>query len=313
MSPRAAARVTVLAGGVGGAKVAQGMYRATSGLAVIVNTGDDAEIYGLRVSPDLDTVLYTLSGLADPRTGWGIDGDSRAVMDQLASLGEDAWFTLGDRDLATHVLRSRLLRDGVPLSEVTRRLAVALGVDARVMPMTDDRVATLLDTPTGRLDFQEYFVGRGHRDRVDGVVLDGIASAVPAPGVLDALVETDLVVVAPSNPFVSIGPILAVPGVRETLSTSTAPRVAVSPVVGGKALKGPAADMLAAMGHEVSALGVARLYAGLVDVMCIDRVDRDLAGPIGELGMRVLVTDTVLGGAGDRERFARELLVQAVG
>ncbi len=300
--------MTVLAGGVGGAKLAQGMGRAVDDLTVVVNTADDAEIYGLYVSPDLDTVMYTLAGVADPRTGWGIAEDTRTVLDQLELLGERPWFTLGDRDLATHILRSRRLRRGDALSAITADLAGALGVRARLLPMTDDRVATLVDTPDGRLAFQDYFVGRAHRDRVLDVVLDGIDTAVPAPGVVGALTGADVVVLAPSNPFVSIGPILALVGVRTALEASTALRVAVSPVVGGAALKGPAADMLADLGHEVSALGVARLYRGLVDVMCIDHADRELASAVEELGMRVLVTDTVMGDARDRERFARELL-----
>lgn len=300
--------MTVLAGGVGGAKLAQGMERAVDDLTVVVNTADDAEIYGLSVSPDLDTVMYTLAGIADARTGWGVAGDTRTVLDQIERLGERPWFTLGDRDLATHIVRTMRLRQGHPLSAITADLAGALGVRARLLPMTDRRVATLIDTAEGRLAFQEYFVGRGHRDRVLGVVLDGIEAAVPAPGVIEALTEADLVVLAPSNPFVSIGPVLAVPGIRDGLAGSGALRVAVSPVVGGAALKGPAADMLADLGHEVSAAGVARLYRGLVDVMCIDEVDRDLAAEIEALGMRVLVADTVMGDAADRERFARELL-----
>lgn len=300
--------MTVLAGGVGGAKLAQGMDRAVDDLTVVVNTADDAEIYGLCVSPDLDTVMYTLAGMADPQTGWGIAGDTRTVLDRLERLGEHPWFTLGDRDLATHVLRSRRLRAGDALSAVTADVAGALGVRATLLPMTDDRVATLVDTPDGRLSFQEYFVGRGHRDRVLAIVLDGIDAAVPAPGVIEALTGADVVVVAPSNPFVSIGPVLAVRGTRDALAGSRALRVAVSPVIGGAALKGPAADMLADLGHEVSALGVARIYRGLIDVMCIDHADRGFAAEIEALGMRVLVTGTVMGDAQDRERFARELL-----
>ena len=300
--------MTVLAGGVGGAKLAQGMGRAVDDLTVVVNTADDAEIYGLSVSPDLDTVMYTLAGIADPQTGWGVAGDTRTVLDQLERLGERPWFTLGDRDLATHILRTMRLRQGHPLSAITAELAGSLGVRARLLPMTDQRVSTLIDTPEGRLSFQQYFVGRGHGDRVLDVVLDGIEAAVAAPGVLEALSGADVVVLAPSNPFVSIGPVLAVPGVRDALAGSGGLRVAVSPIVGGAALKGPAADMLADLGHEVSASGVARLYRGLVDVMCIDEADRALAAEIQALGMRVLVTDTVMGDAADRERFARELL-----
>ncbi len=299
--------VTLLAGGVGGAKLAQGLDRAVAGLTVVVNTGDDAVVYGLSISPDLDTVMYTLAGIADPQQGWGIAGDTYATLEAMARLGQDTWFRLGDRDIATHVLRTARLRAGVPLSVATAELASALGVRARLLPMTDDAVATRIDTPAGRLEFQEYFVARRHADEVLGVVLDGVERAIPAPGVLEAL-DADVVVIGPSNPFVSIGPVLAVPGVREALAVSGARRVAVSPIVGGRALKGPAAAMLAAMGHEVSALGVARLYAGLVDVYVIDESDRGLAAAIEELGMTVMVTGTVMGGPEDRERLAREIL-----
>ncbi|PFG39160.1 LPPG:FO 2-phospho-L-lactate transferase [Georgenia soli] len=299
--------VTLLAGGVGGAKLAQGLDRATDDLTVVVNTGDDAVIYGLSVSPDLDTVMYTLAGTANPETGWGIAGDTFATLEAMARLGEDTWFRLGDRDLATLVLRTARLRAGAPLSATTAELAAALGVRARLLPMTDDAVATFVDTPAGRLEFQDYFVRRRHEDEVLGIVLGGIEEARPAPGVLDAL-DADVVVIGPSNPFVSIGPVLAVPGVRERLASSRARRVAVSPIVGGRALKGPAAAMLGAMGHEVSALGVARLYAGLADVYVLDESDRDLAPAVGELGMAALVTRTVMGGPEDRERLARELL-----
>lgn len=300
--------MTVLAGGVGGAKLAEGLSRFVEDLTVVVNTADDSELYGLAISPDLDTVMYTLAGLADRSVGWGIGGDTHVVLDQIARLGEDTWFSLGDRDLATHILRTARLREGVPLSTVTEQLAAALGVRARLLPMTDDRVATRVETTAGTFGFQEYFVGRRHRDRVTAIAFDGIEAAAPAPGVLLALTAADVVVLAPSNPFVSIAPILAVEGVHEALAGTAARRVAVNPVVGGAALKGPAATMLADLGHEVSALGVARLYAGLLDVMCIDEADRHLAPAIEELGMRVLVTGTVMGDAPDRERLAREVL-----
>jgi len=236
-----------------------------------------------------------------------VAGDTFATLEAMARLGEETWFRLGDRDLATLVLRTARLRAGVPLSTTTAELAAALGVRARLLPMTDDAVATLVDTPAGRLEFQDYFVRRRHEDEVLGIVLDGIEEAAPAPGVLDAL-DADVVVIGPSNPFVSIGPVLAVPGVRERLAASRARRVAVSPIVGGRALKGPAAAMLGAMGHDVSALGVARLYAGLADVFVLDESDRHLAPAVEELGLAALVTRTVMGGLEDRERLARELL-----
>ncbi|MCB7136339.1 2-phospho-L-lactate transferase [Cellulosimicrobium marinum] len=305
--------VTVLAGGVGGARLAHGLDLAGTDLTVVVNVADDVELHGLAISPDLDTVTYTLAGLADEERGWGVVGESYATLDALGQLGEDTWFTLGDRDLATHVVRTARLRAGDPLSAVTARITTALGVRARVLPVSDDRVATLVDTPAGRLGFQEYFVGRRHADDVLGLVYDGLDAARPAPGVLDALRDADVVVVAPSNPFLSVEPVLGVAGVREALAASPARRVAVSPIVGGRAIKGPAAQMLATLGHEVSALGVARLYAGLVDVMVIDDQDAGLRADVEGLGMRVLVTDTVMGGAPGRERLAREIVAAARG
>ncbi len=305
--------VTVLAGGVGGAKLAQGLDALVDDLTVVVNTADDAVIYGLAISPDLDTVMYTLAGVADPVAGWGVVDDTHATLAAMTALGEDTWFTIGDTDLATHLVRTQRLAGGARLSHVTAGLASALGVRARLLPMTDDRVATVVDTASGRFGFQEYFVARRHRDDVVGIVLDGVADAAPAPGVLAALGEADVVVLAPSNPFVSIGPILAVPGVRDALAGTAARRIGVSPIVGGQAIKGPAAQMLASLGHEVSALGVARLYVGLLDVLCIDERDRDLAPAIEALGLRVLVTATVMGGADDRRRLAGELLDAAAG
>ncbi|AEG45374.1 2-phospho-L-lactate transferase [Isoptericola variabilis] len=316
-------RVTLLAGGVGGARLAHGFARALPdgggpvddgphALTVVVNVGDDTERHGLSVSPDLDTVMYTLAEVNDEERGWGLQDESYATLEQLARLGEDTWFTLGDKDLATHVVRTARLREGVPLSAVTEQLAAALGVRARLVPVTDYRVRTLVDTPSGRVAFQEYFVRRHHADAVLGLHFDGVEEARPAPGVLDAVTDADLLVVAPSNPFLSVEPVLAVPGVREAVRASGARRVAVSPIVGGQAIKGPAAQILETLGHEVSALGVARLYAGLVDVMCIDERDDHLAGPVRDLGFEVLVTDTVMGGPDGRERLARELLT-AVG
>ncbi|GAA1859391.1 2-phospho-L-lactate transferase [Myceligenerans crystallogenes] len=316
-------RVTLLAGGVGGARLAHGLDRAlrpssdgtASGgadaahpLTVVVNVGDDTELHGLWISPDIDTVVYTLAGLNDEDRGWGLRGESYATLEQLARLGEDTWFTLGDKDLATHIVRTARLRGGAPLSRITGEIARSLGVVPRILPVTDDKVATMVDTPAGRLGFQEYFVGHRHADQVLGLHFAGADAARPAPGVAAALTEADLVLVAPSNPFLSIDPILAVPGVRDALTTTGARRVAVSPIVGGAAIKGPAAQILESLGHEVSALGVARLYAGLVDVMCVDERDAHLAAPIADLGFEVLVTDTIMGGPEGRERLARELL-----
>ena len=310
-SPRSVA-VTLLSGGGGGAKLAHGMARVVQDLTVVVNTADDSELHGLSVSPDLDTVMYTLAGRVDETQGWGVEGETFAALETMSLLGEDTWFRLGDRDLATHILRTHQLRSGSSLSQVTAQFRSALGVEPQLLPMTDDRVATRVDTAAGWLSFQEYFVGRGHRDEVIGLELEGIAAARPAPGVVEALATADVIVLGPSNPFVSIGPILAVPGVRDALLRTSARRVAVSPVVGGDVVKGPAARMLAALGHEVSALGVARMYADLLDVMVIDQQDAQLAPAITELGMEVVVTQTVMGGVEGRERLARDVLASVV-
>ncbi|MGH2616361.1 MAG: 2-phospho-L-lactate transferase [Thermomicrobiales bacterium] len=302
--------IVALAGGVGGAKMAQGLQAAVppGDLTAIVNTADDFELYGLHISPDLDTVMYTLAGIADPVQGWGVAGDTRNTLDAMARFGQDPWFLLGDQDFATHILRTERLRAGAPLSAVTEALSSALGIPGRIVPMTDDRVATLVDTPAGTLEFQDYFVGRRQSDDVLGVAFAGIERAVAQPAALTAIAEADAVIVAPSNPIVSIAPILATPGLREALNATSAPIVAVSPIVGGRALKGPAAQMLETLGHEVSALGVARLYAGLIDGIVIDEVDGDLLAEIELLGMRVLVTGTVMGAEDDRQRLAGEVL-----
>ena len=302
--------IVALAGGVGGAKMAQGLQAALppDDLTVVVNTADDFELYGLWISPDLDTVMYTLAGIADPVNGWGVEGDTRHTLDAIARYGQQPWFLLGDQDFATHILRTERLRAGTSLSAVTTDLCGALGIRSRIVPMTDDRVATLVDTPAGRLEFHDYFVGRRQTDDVLGVTFAGIERATAHPDALIAIREASAVVIAPSNPIVSIAPILETPGIREALADSPAPIVAVSPIVGGRALKGPAAQMLATLGHEVSSLAVARLYAGLIDGLVIDEVDRELAPSIELAGPRVLVTATVMGGEGDRRRLAIEVL-----
>ncbi len=302
--------IVALAGGVGGAKMAQGLQAALppGDLTVVVNTADDFDLYGLHISPDLDTVMYTLAGIADPVNGWGVAGDTRNTLDAIARYGQNPWFLLGDQDFATHVLRTERLRAGIPLSAVTEELSTALGIRGRILPMSDDRVATLVNTPAGILEFQDYFVARRQSDDVLGVSFAGIERAVAHPKALAAIAEADAVIVAPSNPIVSIGPILEMPGVRAALDATPGPIVAVSPIVGGRALKGPAAQMLATLGHEVSAVGVARLYADLIDGLVIDEVDRDLLLEIELIGPRVLIAGTVMGGEDDRRRLATEVL-----
>ena len=308
-------RVTALAGGVGGAKLAQGLQRALSpgDLTVVVNTADDFDHYGLRICPDLDTVMYTLAGLANPVTGWGIEGDTYRTLDAIAAYGRDPWFKLGDRDFATHILRTERLRTGASLTDVMTELAAALEIPSRILPMTDDPVATLVETPAGLLEFQDYFVGRRQSDDVTGVIFSGIETARLPWGVTDAIALAEVIVFCPSNPIVSIGPLLAVAGLRVALERSAAPKVAVSPLIGGKALKGPADRMLATLGHEVSSVGVARIYAGLIDGLVIDEIDRDLAPAIRDLGIEVMVTGTIMGGPEDRERLATETLQFAGG
>ena len=303
--------IVALAGGVGGAKLAQGLMAApgVADLTVVVNTADDFDLFGLRICPDIDTVLYTLGGIANPETGWGVAGDTFATLGALAGLGRDPWFQLGDRDFATHIHRTERLRAGASLTDVTAGLATALDIPATVLPMTDDRVATVVETPDGSLPFQDYFVRRRQTDDVLGVTFEGISSARPTPGVMAALATAELVVVCPSNPIVSIGPILALPGAREALTTTVAPVVAISPIVGGRALKGPADKMLATLGSEVSPLGVARLYAGLIDGMVLDEQDAHLATGIeAELGVATLVTDTVMGGLESRRDLAARVV-----
>jgi len=303
-------KICALAGGVGGAKLASGLQDVVppGDLSVVVNTADDFDLWGLHICPDLDTVMYTLAGISNPETGWGIVNESFATLNMLERYGEETWFKLGDRDLATHVFRTHRMRSGETLTEVTAGLSGALGVDNALLPMSDEPVSTVLETAEGRLEFQEYFVRRGQRDEVLGIELRGIEEARPTEGVLAAISGADAIVLCPSNPVVSIGPILALPGVMEILASSSVPKVAVSPIVGGRALKGPADRMLASLGHEVSATGVARMYAGLVDGMVIDRIDENERAGIEGIGMRVLVTESVMRDAEDRARLASETL-----
>ncbi|HZF58549.1 MAG TPA: 2-phospho-L-lactate transferase [Rubrobacter sp.] len=305
-----AMKVCALAGGVGGAKLAAGLQEALppGDLTVVVNTADDFDLWALRICPDLDTVMYTLAGISNPETGWGLVGESFEALNMLARYGEDTWFTLGDRDLATHVLRTARLHAGQTLTTITGSLSGSLGVRSVILPMSDDMVSTVLKTPVGLLEFQEYFVRRGQKDEVLGVELRGIEDARPTKAVLGAVAAADAVVFCPSNPVVSVGPILALPGMRDALAASSASKVAVSPIVGGRALKGPADRMLASLGHEVSAAGVAAMYEGLVDAMVVDRVDEGGRAGIESLGMRVLVTDSVMRDAADRTRLAREVV-----
>jgi LPPG:FO 2-phospho-L-lactate transferase len=276
-----------------------------STVTAIVNVGDDLEFLGLQVSPDLDTVLYTLAGLLDEERGWGVRDETTNALATAERLGADSWFTLGDRDIGLHLVRTSALRSGEPLSKVTARIAAALGVETRLLPASDERVRTILATDAGELDFQSWFVGRRHTDPVLGVRFDGAEAASPAPGVLEALAAADRIVIAPSNPFVSIDPILAVPGIRAAVAVRRADAVAVSPIVGGRALRGPLAEMLSGLGHEPSALGVARLYAELVATFVVDLADAELAPAIEALGLRAVVVPTVMVDPLEREEIGR--------
>jgi len=305
-------RVVALAGGVGGAKLAEGLQACVGDrLAVIVNTGDDCVRHGLLVMPDHDTVLYNLAGIEQAAWGWGIEGDTRHVMDQLGAYGEETWFSLGDRDLALHIARTARVRAGARVTEACLAAQASLGIAARILPMTDATVATEVRTAEGWLEFQEYFVHRRQAPDVLDVRFTGIEDAAPTPEVRTAIADASAIVLCPSNPLVSVAPILGVPGMVDLISAARARGVqvaAVSPIIGGKALKGPADRMLASLGFESSAAGVARLYADLVDVFVLDTVDGEAAAEVGALGMLTLVTDTIMTDDASRARLAAEVL-----
>ena len=287
-------KVAVLSGGVGGARFLRGLIGVVDPLdvSIVGNVGDDVEVLGLRVSPDLDSILYTLTGLADDERGWGRADESWRALETVAELGGASWFRLGDRDIGLHLVRTELLREGVPLSVVTERIAHALGLQAALLPATDDPLRTFLETPAGTFPFQTWFVARGHRDEVDAVHFAGAPEAAAAPGVLDALRGADLIVIAPSNPYVSIGPILAVEEIRDALVSRRVPCVAVSPLVGGRAVKGPADRMLARLAGGTAPEHVASCYDGLIDVLVVDESDAP-DSPIRGVG-RTVVTQTLM-------------------
>jgi len=276
-----------------------------------VNVGDDTEWHGLLVSPDIDTVLYTLAGVGDSERGWGVAGDTFTALGMLARYGGETWFRIGDADLATHVRRTQLLREGASLTDVTATMASALGVPSHLVPATDDRLRTLVQTDDGWIDFQEYFVRRGQPDDVRALRFDGVEAARPSPAALEALATAELVVIGPSNPLVSVGPTLAIPGMREAVLASTVPRIGVSGIVAGQALRGPADKMLVSLGHESSAVGVARLYQGLLDRFVVDIADAALAPEIEALGMAVSVLPTVMRSSAERAELARAILAVA--
>ncbi len=309
-------RALALAGGVGGAKLVVGLSHclAPDELIVVVNTGDDEEFHGLHVSPDLDTMMYTLAGLSNPETGWGLNGDTFTALAMLRQYGADVWFNLGDRDLATHIRRTQLLGQGLTLSEVTAQLCAALGVTHRIAPMSDQPVRTVLETlPSenwagGRLSMQEYFVRQRSQPEVSAIHYMGAADAVPSPGLDAALSQADILVICPSNPALSVQPIVEVSGMRERVASFSGLRVAVSPIVGDDAVRGPAGRIMAGLGQEVSVVGVARAYRDFCDVLVIDRQDEGLASAVAEAGLRPVVTNTIMNTLQDRVDLARKVL-----
>lgn len=309
-SPEGDVRVVALAGGVGAAKLVWGMAQEGLGsrLSVVVNTGDDLEIFGLRVCPDLDTITYTLAGLSNRTWGWGLEGDTFRCLEALGRFGANTWFGLGDQDLATHLWRTSLLNRGWGLAAVTAHICEALGVEVSVLPMAEGYTPTLVETDVGRLHLQEYLVREKCAPRVRGFEYTGLSCQRAAPGVEKVIRNARIIVICPSNPFISVGPILAVPGVRRAVVKSRGLVVAVSPIVGGRALKGPAAKMLRELGHPVSAEGVARIYQGLLDVFVLDERDAGSAASIERLGIRVVVRNTVMDTSGAKRALARALL-----
>lgn len=305
-------KVVALAGGVGGARLADGLARTlpSGSLTVIVNIGDDFNHLGLRVCPDLDTVCYTLAGIANPETGWGLRDETFSVFDAVTALGGPDWFRLGDRDLATHLERTRRLGQGETLSHITVDFCRRWGVSTHVLPASDDPVPTIVLTDMGELAFQEYFVHQQCQPRVNGFRFDGVAQARPAPGVLEALTGADLLVICPSNPWVSIDPILVIPGIRPAILAHTGllPVVAVSPIIAGRTVKGPAAKMFSELGIDPTAMAVADHYKGLLSGIVIDRQDEAIRRQIQELGVAVSVTDTIMRNEDQRLYLAKETL-----
>jgi LPPG:FO 2-phospho-L-lactate transferase len=302
--------IVALAGGIGASKLLLGLSHVMDprDLTVIVNTGDDIVLHGLSISPDLDIVTYTLAGLVNPDTGWGFRDETFRTLDQLAVFGRPNWFHLGDRDLATHIHRTAMLREGKRLSEVADSIRQGLGVPSRILPMSDHPVPTMTETDEGRLHFQEYLIQRRAEPAVCGISFDGVERARPAPGVLEALERVSAIVICPSNPLISIGPILAVPGVREALRKRRAHVLAVCPIVGGKSLKGPSDRMLAQLQHDVSALGVARMYQDICGIFVIDPIDSAQSSAVESLGMEVVIHPTVMRTVEDKELLARKIL-----
>lgn len=305
--------IVALTGGTGGAKLVEGLAALLDprDLTIVCNTGDDCIFHGLYICPDIDTIIYTLAGLADNEKGWGIKGDTFAALEQLRRLGSEAWFNLGDKDLATHITRTRLLHEGLKLSAVTERIRRALGVEAAILPMSDDRIETRVQTPRQEISFQEFFVKQRWLPEVLAIRFAGIEKSRAAPGLLDAIKIADAIIVCPSNPVTSIGPILAVPGVCAALEQTEASVVGVSPIIGSMAIAGPAHKLMAVCGWEASPLGVAKCYARFLDAILIARQDQSFVREIENLGIRVACVDIRMSALADKQRLASEVLALA--
>lgn len=306
--------ITVLAGGVGAARFLQGLVKIIPerNITVIVNTGDDAEFFGLHVSPDIDTILYTLRNMVNKKKGWGIRGDTFNCLSMLERYGYETWFNIGDKDFAIHIYRTQLLRSGLTLSESTEKIRKKLGLNLKILPMTDDKFVTTVITPSGSMHFQDYFVKRHAMDEVVDVKFEGTNQAKPGPKVIDSILESDAIIICPSNPIVSIGTILSLDGIKVALKDTNAKIVAISPIVGGKTIKGPADKMMQGLGLEVSTFGVATFYKDFLDSFVIDQVDETEKTRIEELGINVIVTNTIMRELEDKIRLARVTL-RAVG
>ena len=306
--------IVVLTGGTGGAKLVQGLDHVVrpENLTVIVNTGDDIDWWGLHISPDVDSVLYALADALSAERGWGLENDSFRCLERMARLGQPTWFSLGDLDLATHLARTNLLRGGKSLSAVTAELAHRMGVRTQVLPMSDDRVATMIETPAGTLNFQEYFVHKRHQVEVRAVHFDGADQARPAPGVIEGIESAEAVILAPSNPVTSIGPILAVPGIRDALRRTSASVTAVSPIVGGAAVSGPAAVLMRRKGWPGTIAGVAQAYEDFLDVLIVDLADHADADHLREGDLHVLCANTIMKSLEDKQELARFTLHAAL-
>lgn len=302
--------IAVLTGGTGGAKLVDGLARVVpqSELSVIVNTGDDLKWWGLSVSPDIDSIVYVLAGLLSEERGWGYKQDTFCCLQTMAGLGEEAWFKIGDRDLAVHLLRSNLLAEGRTLTETTREICSRLNVSAQIFPMTDSKVETRVRTPTGEISFEEYFVKRRYRDKVLSVRFAGAEEACPPAGVLEAIFSADAIIIAPSNPITSIGPILAIPKIRQALRDSDAEVIAISPIVGNLAVSGPAAELMASQGLPVSVAGIAHAYEDFLDILIVDHADANAAALLEHIPIRLHCANTIMRNAEDRALLARETL-----